>query len=305
MNFGLVITGLGDNLGDDMQSFAASQYLPRVDSLIIRERISKAKVAPGTRVIMSGWYMHNTRFWPPHRDIVPLYVSFHARPPRSRRFAETFCDNVLGLGSSNGCVDPSFKGHYDTFGPIGCRDEATSRAFKAIGVDAFFSGCLTLTIPRKEIPRSDTIVFVDPFGPFPHNCFNPMLWMSLPRELRHHSERFTHLYLGRNIEKRMDRVESALRLYEQSGLVITSRLHVALPCVALKTPFIFISNNHRCYRLEGFERVIQPVSIPRFLEGARRGREGLLQMVSRVDEGFVGSLQDDLRARCHAFVGAQ
>lgn len=304
MSFGLVVTNLGDNLGDDMQSFAASRYLPSIDSIIIRERISKTKVPSGTRAIMSGWFMHNTRFWPPHRDIVPLYISFHARPPRSRRFAETFCDNVLGLGSSNGCVDLSFKEHYETFGPIGCRDEATVSAFRAIGVEAFFSGCLTLTLPRRDIPRSDTIVFVDPFGPFPHTCFNPVLWMSLPRELRRASERFTHLYLGRNIDKRMERVESALRIYEQAGLVVTSRLHVALPCVALRTPFIFIANSHRCYRLHGFERMIQPVSIQDFLEGARRGPEGLRSMVSQVDEGLVESLTNDLSNRCRAFVRA-
>jgi len=304
MSFGLVVTGLGDNLGDDMQSFAASQHLPRVDSLIIRERISEARVPSGTRAIMSGWFMHNTRYWPPNKNIRPLYVSFHARPPRTRKFMESICDKVLGLGSVNGCVDLAFKEHYDSFGPIGCRDEATARAFASIGVDAFFSGCLTLTLPRKQLSRSDTTVFVDPFGPFPHDCYNPLLWLSLPRELRRKSERFTHLYFGRNIEKRMARVESTLELYEQAGLVITSRLHVALPCVALKTPFIFISNNHRCYRLEGFERIIQPVSIQKFMEGTRRGREGLLQMVSRVDEGLAGSLQEDLRARCHAFVEA-
>ena len=303
MSFGLVVTGFGDNLGDDIQSYAASRHLPRVDALIIRERISEAKVPSGTRAIMSGWFMHNTRYWPPHKDILPLYLSFHARPHRTRKFMEGLCDKVLGLGSVIGCVDASFKKHYDSNGPIGCRDEATARAFRSIGVDSFFSGCLTLTLPTRGLPRSDTVVFVDPFGPFPHNAFNPMLWFSLPRELRRTSERVTHLSVGRNIDKRLARVESTLGIYEQAGLVITSRLHVALPCIALKTPFIFISNDHRSYRLEGYEKLIQPVSIQRFMESARRGRSGLLPLVSHVEEGFVSKLQDDLRMRCLRFVG--
>jgi hypothetical protein len=60
--------------------------------------------------------------------------------------------------------------------------------------------------------------------------------------LRRTSERVTHLSVGRNIDKRLARLESTLGIYEQAGLVITSRLHVALPCIALKTPFIFLSH---------------------------------------------------------------
>ena len=85
-------------------------------------------------------------------------------------------------------------------------------------------------------------MFVDPFWPFPHNAFNPMFWFSLTRELRRTSERVTPLSVGRNIDKRLARLESTFGIYEQTGLVITSRLHVALPCIALKTPFIFLSH---------------------------------------------------------------
>ena len=44
----------------------------------------------------------------------------------------------------------------------------------------------------------------------------------------------------RNNEKLMKVAEKYLRMYEEASLVITSRIHAALPCLAMETPVIFI-----------------------------------------------------------------
>ena len=44
----------------------------------------------------------------------------------------------------------------------------------------------------------------------------------------------------KNINERMNDVEKILKKYQESKLVITTRLHVALPCIALGTPVIVL-----------------------------------------------------------------
>ncbi len=49
---------------------------------------------------------------------------------------------------------------------------------------------------------------------------------------------------NRNIDQQlMDRADRTLRLYEQYPLVITSRIHCALPCTAMGTPVVFINDS--------------------------------------------------------------
>ena len=79
MEYGLVVFNHTDNLGDDIQSYAAMQFLPKVDYLIDREAMdvfcpqSKDYVA----VILNGWYMHDKYSWPPSAYLVPLCLSMH------------------------------------------------------------------------------------------------------------------------------------------------------------------------------------------------------------------------------------
>ena len=43
-------------------------------------------------------------------------------------------------------------------------------------------------------------------------------------------------------ESRFKRAEELIHLYSEAQLVITSRIHCALPCLGLKTPVIFLQN---------------------------------------------------------------
>ena len=47
------------------------------------------------------------------------------------------------------------------YAPVGCRDTGTVEFFKSIGVEAYFSGCPTLTYTRrKDIPRQNYILLI-------------------------------------------------------------------------------------------------------------------------------------------------
>lgn len=61
MKYGLLYYKDTGNIGDDIQSYAASKFLPKIDYMIDRENIEmfapnkKEKVA----TIMNAWYIHD------------------------------------------------------------------------------------------------------------------------------------------------------------------------------------------------------------------------------------------------------
>jgi hypothetical protein len=64
------------NLGDEIQSLAAQQFLPQVDQLLDREMMNSYR-GPALRMILNGWYMHQPWNWPPSGRIDPLLISMH------------------------------------------------------------------------------------------------------------------------------------------------------------------------------------------------------------------------------------
>ena len=137
-----------DNIGDDIQTFAALKLLGGTDYFLDRERLDEAHVEPGTKLLCNGWFMKEPKHWPPHKDLHPLFISMY-------------------IDHKHGCYDhmlsKDLKSYYNTYSPIGCRDKNTLKLFQQLGVDAYFSGCVTLTLPKYEGERSDEILLVDPF----------------------------------------------------------------------------------------------------------------------------------------------
>ena len=114
------------NIGDDIQTLAAINFLKKKGiteyTFIDREKLSDYDGEPVT-LIMNGWFMHNIKKFPPSNKITPLFISVHMNNER--------------LISNN--ID-----YFKKYGPIGCRDDNTVKLFKKYGIDAYFTGCLTL-----------------------------------------------------------------------------------------------------------------------------------------------------------------
>jgi Polysaccharide pyruvyl transferase len=278
------------NLGDDIQALAAAQYWPRVDRYIDRDNMSAGQEAGPVAVILNGWFMHRRDGrcdWPPPRNIVPLFISFHAADPQ-------LVDGHQVLG------------YYRRHEPIGCRDHRTVELFRARGIDASFSGCLTLTLKNRFPARSDQIVFCDPFGPAPgwrYFCpgepeFRTDLWARFPSAVRERA-----LFVSHRVDPvaspgdRVAMAQSLLDLYAQASLVVTSRIHCALPCLAFGTPVIFL----------------RPGADPRFggllelmnwhpLEALDRGELDISFDAPPRNPVDTSALAASLAARCHAFV---
>lgn len=152
------------NIGDYIQSLAAQQHFDEnIDVFVERESLDKYK-GDAIRMILNGWFMHHPENWPPSNKIKPLFVSFHIN--------SVSLDQMLRSESIE-----YLKRHE----PIGCRDNFTVEVLKRYGIDAFFSGCLTLTLGKTYKRGGDLngVCFVDPFFSYERNlsCITAALFL--------------------------------------------------------------------------------------------------------------------------------
>jgi len=99
--------------------------------------------------------------------------------------------------------------------PIGARDPETHIRLVEHGVYSKLIGCVTLTLPRYEGPRNGEL-YVDCEGP------GESMSHSIPKDVK--------------FDEEWDLCLNRLDRYRKATLVHTSRIHVAMPCVAMGTP---------------------------------------------------------------------
>lgn len=267
----------GVNIGDYIQALASSQFLPNVDGFIDRDEELKDYAGEPCKVIMNGWYMHIPQNWPPSNLINPLFVAFH-----------------INSGVKKELLSHTSLSYLKNHQPIGCRDLNTVELLKNNGIEAYFSGCMTLTLGEKyhSEEKEDKAYIVDPIfnGRLSINrifkaictiLLHPIDTFKLCRikQLRiHYGRNFvskiikTSLYykeystvFGRNLvmnstyvtqesmyykthfktdKERLAEAERLVKMYAMARLVITSRIHCALPCLGLETPVIYLEKGN-------------------------------------------------------------
>lgn len=225
--YGLIVFKNTDNIGDDIQSYAQSQFLPHIDYVIDREQIDSFVPDNNEIVncIMNAWWLNKRTNWPPSPYINPLPVSMHMR--NTEEDSPTYLD---GMGMQ----------WFKKYEPIGLRDDLVKKYLDEAGVKNYQSGCMTLTI--KKNPKLKTK---------PYICVN-----DIDEELLKKLKEFTNIeikIMKHDInpqetakltwEERKKRVQKLLDTYQQAICVITSRLHCTLPCLALEVPVLLIYND--------------------------------------------------------------
>lgn len=154
-------------------------------------------------------------------------------------------------------ITPVFLGVYSTSnqylkhkdfwrknGPVGCRDEATFKAMTDKGIEAYLTGCMTVLFPKREEDSTRKKVFlVDAYKTVEDY---------MPKELLDRAERITHdlpVVSGKNrveTAAECEKITRALyrRYRDEAALVITSRLHCAVPCIAMGIPTIVVKDSY-------------------------------------------------------------
>lgn len=286
------------NIGDYIQALASSQYYPHIDGFLDRDEDLKDYDNKPCKVIMNGWYMHNPDNWPPSKKIIPLFVAFHLNILAEKELTSKKSIEYLKLHE-----------------PIGCRDKRTMELLREYGVNAYFSGCMTLTLGKKYYneKKEDKTYIVDP--PFDVKFNHKLIIMALLHFIKYPIDviKLTHIknlsflsgriffkkilkaslyhkeysrIFSRNIIMdsiyicqesedyiknfptdfdRLKEAEKLVKQYAKAKLVITSRIHCALPCLGLETPVIYLerkqdSEASTC-RLDGLRELFNIVEI--------------------------------------------
>ena len=239
------------NIGDEIQSVAAKRLLLRLGEKseveIDREKLNSFTSDEKVNLICNGWFMEKPDCWPPSDSINPLFISMHI----SHEFNAT---KLL--------TQEKYKEYYKKMGPIGCRDKHTYRLLQSHNIDSYFSGCMTLTLqnPYTDDQRTNEIVLADPlFNIYPYSYRDDMAKHLVPEEFHKDIINTYHRRDGRikDAKERVKDAEDLLDIYARAKVVITSRIHVALPCLAFGTPVIFINAGYNSDKLSNrFEGLV-------------------------------------------------
>ena len=278
MKYGLIVFINTDNIGDDIQSYALEKFFPHVDYLIDREKLDSFHTENGETVatIFGGWYLHKVLNWPPSPFLNPILpVSIHFR--------------------MNKFIMDDYGGEWlKKFSPIGCRDKGTLEHLESFGIPAYLSGCCTLTLtPFENVPKHGKIILTD----LPEEAIEfvkartkkeTVIISHKTRESAQLIKAIAESVAMTNDEKQMlfgadikepipfkemtwaqrrVLVEELLKFYQGASLVVTSRLHVALPCLALGTPVLLVSDKRKNYRFSTFVPYVNSTNTKNFLDG--------------------------------------
>jgi hypothetical protein len=279
--FGLLgYSPVSHNLGDEIQSLAARALLPRVDAVIVREEIDRD---PGfdLKMLLNGWFSHDARAWPPHPRIAALPVSLHLDATPRRRFGwprSTIGEVLVRTG----------KAYFSRFGPVGARDRATLQLLQNHGIASVYSGCLTLTLPSRNACRGGEVVICD---------LDERATMALERRIGS-VRRTTHVTGETSSDVRFALAQDRLDLYAGARSVITSRLHCALPCLAMGVPVLFVGDRADP-RLQPAADLAHACSPEDLVEG----RSGFDPLDPPPNPERHLELAESLRQRCATFLG--
>ena len=279
MEIGVLGFSKSRNIGDYIQTKAVVDILNKQNIKILEREKLKNYNGPPIKTIINGWFMENPKNWPPNNNINPLFISFHINPSIVKTFI-----NHQSL--------EYFKKHE----PIGCRDYYTRDLLVKNGINAYFSSCVTLGIEREKYLKRQTPGGVIVIGAFdrlkPYIDYKSPLKFLLslikyPLRILNYKiklQKFNrHLYKKKfkiksykqinktTINKNYEGIvlaEEMLNKIAESDIIITSRIHAALPALAMGLKVIFIDEgldhtNHKM-RLSGLKNYFKTVDFKDF-----------------------------------------
>ena len=246
------------NLGDNIQTLAAEQYFKNIDFWVDRDSnkiytkeyilLSKEELdllfeKYIIKVIYNGWFHEKYFKIDLHSIIDPLFISFHLNDDDHLNDKRYRAIDKFQIGQSAEQSD-MIKYFKQKCIRVGCRDLYTFDKLKKSGVDCYFSACLTLNLQKnnftdkKNENKRIKILVIDAHI----ECFE-----LLEEYLKMNNiDKKDIIYKTQALEKLLSNNEKLKLSFDfltdiaNSCLVITSRLHTALPCIAFQVPFVFL-----------------------------------------------------------------
>lgn len=214
------------NLGDDLQLIAVDYIYKKMnikEEEIIYIPFSQLSTYDGEYVILPISF-------PFYGYTYDLYITM---------FSEKIIPVFLGLSIMGSTIERKEIDYLKRFQPIGCRDPYTMRQLRKNGIMAYTFGCLTLSFtkdyfsPIKE-KTDKNIYIVD---------LNDRYLKHIPNEIKNNA-----VYKSQLLEDcdnpKLSAINMIREYIEKASLVITTRLHCALPCIALGIPVVIMKDKY-------------------------------------------------------------
>ena len=253
------------NYGDNLQSIAVRHLLGKFgvddsrigyivrDDMGLRDR----ERAPGIFIPATGGLSWNS--YPDYRDI-PIndhnlsILYFGVRIPEGSFDVLRHCGRFI----------ESLKKHE----PIGCRDTCTRDFLRSLGVRAYFSKCVTLSFDKRpEDVRGNHVYLVDDNegedlrNYLPGTIRDELIQLPAILDAPNRGPMTENdcFLVNRQAEERLDLFR------REAKLVISSRIHVAIPCAALGISVVFVDRRPD-YSRTSIARYLFPAVSPTGLE---------------------------------------
>lgn len=315
------------NIGDYIQTVAQEQFWVKVDCYVEREELNSVHSDETINTIMNGWYMWMPQNFPPSDCINPLFVSIHINPKCAKEFFSQETIDYLKKYEPIGARDMGTKVLLEQHGinsyfsscltlTLGMKFKSDKKNGKIIFVDPY--------IFRKETPKLIAMSIVKALY---HMIKHPLKAHRLAKKIdyritriseyskwldRHlcmatfyeiysnvfdddllfNADYVTHTVSNVNVsdEEKMELARNLIQLYSGAKLVVTSRIHAALPCLGVETPVIFIPSSgldatrENAGRFDGIEDLFNVI----------RWKNGRLEVISdsvktQLHDGRIGN----------------
>ena len=226
MKYGLYYFRNTHNLGDDMWAYAQSLFYPHIDYLIDNTSVYKFKSKNDEDVatIIGAFVEPRNYEWCflPPSNVIPFFVGAY--------FRSTMWEFLQ---------NEQIVKYMKAYAPVGARTTTTTR-FSDLGIDSYYSGCVTLTLPELKKNKGGYICLVDVPEYVEKYVRDVVGEKSEIKIITHDLPNLGQdVYLNHrnlSITDRFNKIKELLQVYADAKLVVTSKLHCALPCLTQKTP---------------------------------------------------------------------
>lgn len=271
------ICGTMKNIGDYIQSIAQEQFWSKIDCYVERERMASFSSTETTNLIMNGWFMWHPNQFPPSNSINPFFISFHLSPSIAKELLTERSIEYLKKYEPIGCRDFSTLRILEKQGIkcyfSGCLTLTLGLNYiSATKSDDIYISDLYFELggsKKYHKVRRGYVILKELFYNFSkiaslRKAYSECkgrgvgikgrlrLWAETASLYHTYSKYFsddillkakflTHIVdvKGLTENERLEKAKDFIKIYSKAKLVITSRIHAALPCLAVNTPVIF------------------------------------------------------------------
>ena len=282
MNGLLICSGTGKtkNIGDYIQTVAQEQFWDKVDCYVEREALDSIVSNEKINVIMNGWYMWNPKKFPPSDCINPFFISVHINPKCASDFFSEQTISYLKKHEPIGARDKGtqvllehhgIKSYYSSCLTLtlGLKYKTNKKNGKILFVDPYIFPVESTPEIAKSLLKAcfhfikhpikahrlakkvEYVTWVSKYSKWLDRHLSMASFYAIyskvfTDDLLFNAEYITHIIQNNfslSDDEKMEQARKLVWLYAGAKLVITSRIHAALPCLGVETPIIFIPSS--------------------------------------------------------------